>query len=390
MPVIGGSRSAPATPATKLVVKPSPRTFVGEVKPRKIRGISINRVTGEIADVVARYKDRPGLIRKATEERTYFGRVSTGILSVDLCLAGGLMKSRGSMFYGNKSTGKTTLSYLIVAEAQRQSPDDVAAIIDIEGTFDEVWASRMGVDLDRLLVVEPESGEEAVDLADGIFRSNEICAVVTDSIAMLVPMKEIEESAEKSLPGVHARLVGNYLRRLNNAMLVERHRGHFPVALHLNQFRMKVGVTFGDPRTLPGGMALEFSTSQQIETYNKEHREGEGKSAAAGHNDGEVIYNEHAIKITKDKTGGRIKEGVFKLIRNEKTGYPVGFVEQGKSILTRGATTGLVTGQYQVGNYGRFRKVDDFNRFLSENPIVARQIVSEIVDHYRDKWGLTG
>lgn len=342
---------------------------------------SINRVTGEIASVVAKFNNRPGLVRLASAPTTSFGRLATGVLCIDLCLAGGFMRSKGSMLYGEKSTGKSTISDLAIASAQREEPESVAVKIDIEGTHDPAWSRRLGVDQERLIVVEPESGEEAVDIADGMFRSQEVSIVVTDSIAMITPMKEITESSETSLVGVHARLIGNYLRRLNNAMLQERHRGHFPSLIHINQFRMKIGVVFGDPRTLPGGKALEFCTVQQVQTYNKEHKDEKSS---------EVIHNEHEVHITKDKTGGVLKVGKFKLLRSEEhTGYAPGTIPQAHTLVNYGTIAGVVSGKYTLGQYGSFRSFDDINRFLYENPVASRDLCKQVVDYFRRKWGVT-
>jgi protein RecA len=368
---------------------------------------SVIEVYGELANVVEQMKKvySPAIITRANGERVNFGRIPSGILSADLCLAGGLMASRGSMIYGNKSAGKSTIAARFVAAAQRAYPDKFAIWMDIEGTFDPPWAAMQGVDLDRLHIVEPETGESAVDIADALLRTMEVCIIVTDSIAFLTPMKEIISSAEDSFPGIHARLIGNYLRRVNATLLVERHRQHYPVVLHLNQFRMSIGVMFGDPRVLPGGKALEFATTQQIEISNKEHTNAEktkGEKGAAPPSGDEkadkgttVVYNEHSIKITKDKSGGRFKEGRFVLVRDESYGLPVGYVNQVRSIISFGLSSGVLDGHptsFSVVDDpfdGKFRSAADFSKFLVDDGTRERGIVSRIVDTYRKKWGVT-
>jgi recombination protein RecA len=348
-------------------------------------------LTGEIAEVASKLgaSYAPGVIRRATDRSMQYGRVPTDIMVVDLALAGGFRLSRGSMIYGEKSTGKTTVALMTVAACQRMFPDSVCAWIDIEGTLDTAWAAKLGVDLDRLLVLEPETGEQAIDIADAVFRTAEVSCVVTDSIAMLVPMKEIEGSAEDSLPGIHARLVGNYIRRLNQAMLKERHRRHNPLLLHINQFRMKIGVMFGDPRTLPGGKALEFATSQQMLTTNKEHK---GKDDLGNE---VVVFNEHSFQITKDKTGGRIKEGKFKLIRDISLGYREGWIDQTKTILNFAAHAGLYRGggsshNLEVeGTTYNFRKHDEIGQYFFEHPDKQRAVMNQVLAFYRNRWGIT-
>lgn len=337
-------------------------------------------ISGEVSEIVGLWNNQaPGTIRKLTETIA-FQRVSTGILSLDLCLVGGFMRSRASMLYGERSAGKTTLLSKVCASALNQSPDSVGVIIDIEGTIDKSWMARQGVDIDRVLIVEPATGEAAVDQIDALTRANEVTFLGIDSIAMLTPFKEIDSSAEDQQIGLQARLIGKMLRRLNNALLQERRRSHFPLVTMLNQFRMKAGFVMGDPRTLPGGKALEFVTSQQVEVRNKEHRQ---------ESTGIVDYNEHTVVITKDKTGGRMKEGKFKLIRDESMDLPVGYIDQSKTILDFGAKAGLVTGKYEVdGIPHKFRSSDAFRDYLVENPEQEKLICAKIVEVYRRKWAI--
>jgi recombination protein RecA len=180
-------------------------------------------VYGELGAVASHIKSHfgPRVIVRGSAPDVDYGRLASGILVVDLCLAGGIRLSRGSMFYGNKSAGKSTLAGRFVAAAQRMFPEKVAVYIDIEGTLDKPWLRLQGVNLDRLLIVEPESGEAAVDIADAVIRAQETSIVVSDSIAMLVPMKEIQGSSEDSFPAIQARLVGTYLRKLNASLIAD-------------------------------------------------------------------------------------------------------------------------------------------------------------------------
>jgi recombination protein RecA len=347
-------------------------------------------LSGELANVINAYnKDKSYKIIRPASELQALGRVRLGVFILDLALGGGLALSKTAMFYGEKSAGKTTLALMAVARTQRMFPDRAVIWIDIEGTLDKNWARKLGVDLDRLIIVEPETGEEAVDLADGLLRANETSMVVTDSIAMLIPMKEIEGSAEDSLPGVHARLVGNYIRRVNNALLTERHRGRRPIVLHINQFRMKIGVMFGDPRTLPGGKALEFATSQQVLVSNKEKR------VEKGDNVGIVSHNEHSFQITKDKTGGRLKEGTFILVRESELmgGLPEAYVKQTKTILTWAERAGLVSsgagGSYDLGKYGKLRGEDRVTEFFVKEPQICEALQIDTLKFFQKKWDIS-
>jgi recombination protein RecA len=341
---------------------------------------------GQVIEKITASNDYGSPFIKGSSKRLDTGRSNTGILALDLCLGGGWTKARAGMLYGEKSSGKSTLALQSIATHQRQNPDAMAAWIDVEGTLDKPWARKLGVDLERLVVVEPETGEHAVDLADAMLRAREIDVVVMDSIAMIVSMKEIDESSEKDTMALQARLVGKYIRRTNNALLRERSRDHKPILIHINQFRMKVGLVFGDPRVLPGGKALEFSTTQQVETKNKEiiAKDSDGNDV--------VVYNEHNVKITKNKGGGPMKEGAFKLIRT--TGYenlPEAWVDQAKTIYKYGTQCGVITGapsSFEVEDFGKFRGAPAFNAWAQENVDQYVELQARIVDAFRRKWDI--
>lgn len=344
---------------------------------------------GELGNVIQKLTDSGNYGRpfmKGSSKRLDFGHLRTGILSVDLALGGGWRHSRAGMLYGEKSSGKSTTALQSIATLHSENPDAIAAWLDIEGTFDKAWALKLGVDLERLVLIEPETGEHAVDLADAMLRAREIKMVVTDSIAMLVPMRELEDSAEQETMALQARLVGKYIRKTNNALTRERARNHMPILIHINQFRMKVGLVFGDPRTLPGGKALEFSTSQQIETKNKEKlgKDDDGNDV--------VIYNEHNIKITKNKSGGPMKEAAYKLIRLEGfEGLPEAWVDQAKTIHRFGSQLGIITGTagaFEVEDVGKFRGGPAFNKWAIENPLDYQLLQHKIVAGFRKRWKL--
>jgi recombination protein RecA len=322
---------------------------------------------------------------KASSRRMDRGHYRTGILALDLCLGGGWRQSSAGMLYGEKSSGKSTTAMQTIAAIQREYPDAMAGWVDIEGTLDKKWAQKLGVDLDRLVVAEPETGEHAVDLADALVRAREVRIVVTDSIAMITPMKEIDDSAEQDTMGGNSKLIGRYIRKTTNALMKERARGHLPILLHINQFRMKVGLVFGDPRSLPGGKALEYSTTQQVEIKNKEIK---GKDT-----DGNevVLHNEHGAKITKNKGGGPMKEAAFKLNRTAgNEDLPEAFVNQAKTIYKMGTQCGVVTGapsSYEVeGITGKFRGAPAFNVWALENEVSYNRLQQEIIDRFRVRW----
>lgn len=371
-----------------------------EAAPSKVGGIKkrtniplepeIPDFGGEVGEVIKKlsasgHYGKPFI--KGSSSKMDRKRQRTGVLSLDLCLGGGWTTSSAGMIYGEKSAGKSTGALQSIATLHRQQDQALAAWVDIEGTLDKAWARKIGVDLDRLIVVEPETGEHAVDLADAMIRSREVMISVTDSIAMLIPMKELDESAEQETMALQARLVGKYIRKMNNAIIKERARGHEPLLININQFRMKVGLVFGDPRVLPGGKALEFSTTQQIEMKNKEHtgKDSDGNDV--------VLYNEHNFKITKNKGGGPMKEGAFKLIRTDGIeGLDEAMVSQPKTIYTHGSQIGLITGapsSFEVEGYGKFRGAPAFNQWAMENPALYDEVQEKIIQGFRTKWKLT-
>ena len=337
-----------------------------------------------------------GVLHGATRPGVIFEAVADNIASIES--VGELptydiqMRDPYNNFVANKfvvhNSGKSTIAMQSIATMQKNDPDAIAAWVDVEGTFDPPWAHKFGVDLDRVAVIEPETGEHAVDLADAMVRAREIGMVITDSIAMIIPMREIEDSAEQDTMGGNSRLIGKYIRKTTNALMRERARGHKPVLIHINQFRMKVGLVFGDPRTLPGGKALEFSTTQQVEAKNKEilGKDSDGNNV--------VVYNEHNVKITKNKGGGPMKEGAYKLIRLEgHEGLPEAWIDQAKTIYKFGHQAGVVTGAAQSfevdGVGGKFRGAPAFNAWAIENPLAYDRVQAKIIAAFRKRWALS-
>lgn len=364
----------------KMIVRPKAAPAGGGLikpPPFRLEGSELGNVVGEINKAYG-----SGVATFGNAAKIYHDRLRTGIFILDLALAGGFLLSRGSMIYGERSAGKTTTAILLCIHAQQMFPDKVAVWIDVEGTFDIEWFVKLGGDPSRLLILEPETGEQAIDMADGVVRSLESSIVVTDSIAMITPMKEIQQSADDKMMGGNSILIGNYLRRVNNAFLVERHRGHRPLILHLNQFRSKVGLVFGDPRTLPGGKALEFCTTQQVEIKNKENITDSG----------DLTFNQHSFKITKDKTGGRIREGMYKMVRDPYAftpKLPEGYIDQIKTVLEYGAKVGMIEGQYAVEGHGKFKSAAVAQMYFLERPDAYVKFQFDIINKFRGLWGLS-
>lgn len=291
-------------------------------------------------------------------------RIPTNIFIIDFLTLGGIPVNRASMVVGERHAGKSLFAYKTVAGAQKKFPDQQAVYIDIEGTFDPVWAAKLGVDLDNLVLFQPETGESAVDVTDAFIGTREVSLVVMDSIAALVPMKEIDSSAEDALVGAQARLVGGMVRKATASMIRERKRDHNVSLLFVNQFRSKIGgfAGFGEPRSIPGGKALEFATSLQLIMKNKENT---GKDSLGNDT---MVLNEHSFTITKNKLNGGGRTGEFRLLRqaNESLGLSEGEVDDAGTMLAFAKKFGVFTGEGSKtkrlefwGHDLEFRKLED-------------------------------
>ena len=226
------------------------------------------------------------------------GVISTGSMSVDLALGvGGVPRGRIIEVYGPESGGKTTLSLHIVAEAQRAG--GVAAFVDAEHALDPSYAKALGVDTDELLVSQPDTGEQALEITELLVRSGAVDVVVVDSVAALVPRAEIEGEMGDSHVGLQARLMSQALRKLTGVVS----KSH-TTAIFINQIREKIGVLYGNPETTPGGRALKFYSSVRLEV----RRKGDVKSGA------DKVGNRTRVKVTKNKVAPPFKEAEVEIM----------------------------------------------------------------------------
>ncbi len=283
--------------------------------------------------------------------------ISTGSLSLDLALGiGGVPRGRIIEIYGPESSGKTTLALHILASAQKAG--GIAAFIDAEHALDPVYARNLGVNTDELLISQPDTGEQALEITDALVRSGAVDAIVIDSVAALVPKSEIEAEMGDSVVGLQARLMSQALRKLAGSISKTN-----CIVIFINQLREKIGVMYGNPETTTGGRALKFYSSVRLEVRRVE-------TLSVG---GTKVGNHTRVKVMKNKVAPPFREAEFDIIYGEgisrtselvDTGLKLGLIEKGGSWFT-----------YRDQ---RLQGKDSMKDYLKQNPDVADELETEI------------
>ncbi len=284
--------------------------------------------------------------------------ISTGSLSLDIALGvGGVPRGRIVEIYGPESSGKTTVALHIAAEAQKKG--GTAAFIDAEHALDPVYAARLGVNTDELIVSQPDSGEQALEIADALIRSNAIDVVVIDSVAALVPKAELEGEMGDSHIGLQARLMSQALRKLTASINKSN-----TTAIFINQLREKVGVMFGNPEVTPGGRALKFYSSVRLEV----------RKADAIKNGSEIVGNHTKVKVVKNKVAPPFKTAEFDIM------YGTGISRSG-DICDMAVSMDIIekSGSWYSYNGSRIAQGrENAKKYLETNPEIMEEIADKI------------
>jgi recombination protein RecA len=289
--------------------------------------------------------------------------LSTGALSLDLALGvGGLPRGRVSEIYGPEASGKTTLALHVIAEAQKKG--GIAAFIDAEHALDVRYAKRLGVNTDDLLISQPDTGEQALEIAEILVRSAAVDVVVVDSVAALVPKAEIEGEMGDAHMGLQARLMSQALRKLTATISKSQ-----TILIFINQIRMKIGVMFGNPETTTGGNALKFYASVRIDI----------RRTAAIKQGQDVIGSRTKVRVVKNKVAPPFREVEFDIIYGEGISREGDILDLAveKNMIEKSGTWYAFGGQ-RIGQ-GR----ENAKQFLKENPKVLEQMETEILENFR-------
>ncbi|MBU0598002.1 recombinase RecA [Patescibacteria group bacterium] len=314
-------------------------------------------------EAIAQIKERFGdgsIMKLGEAKKVDIDTVPTGCLSLDLALGvGGVPRGRVIEIYGPEASGKTTLAQHIVASVQKMG--GIAAFVDAEHALDPEYAKKIGVNIDDLLISQPDTGEQALEITETLVRSNGVDVVVIDSVAALTPKAEIEGDMGDSHMGLQARLMSQALRKLTSIVSKTR-----TVVVFINQTRMKIGVFFGNPETTTGGMALKFYSSVRIEV----------RRAAQIKKGDEVIGNRVKVKIVKNKVAPPFRTTEFDIMYNE--GISIGGDALDTGILHKVVNKSGNTFSYGETKLGIGR--ENARLFLRQNPKIIDEIKKKVIE----------
>ena len=324
---------------------------------KRVRAENGSSIDDTINEIKTKFGDE-AIMKLGDKPRVGVDAIPSGSIGVDWALGtGGFPRGRIIEGFGPESSGKTTLTLHAIAEAQRAG--GVCAFIDAEHSLDPEYAKRIGVKIEELLISQPDTGEQALEITESLVRSGKIDIVVIDSVAALTPRDEIEGEMGAHHVGKQARLMSQALRKLTAITAKSK-----TIVIFINQIRMQIGVMFGNPETTPGGKALKFYTSIRIDIRRiAQIKKGE-----------EVMGGRHRVKIVKNKVAAPFKTTEFDLMYNE------GISKEGE-VLALGERFGIITksgSSYSYGEEKLGRGYDAARQYLQENKKVTNEIIKEV------------
>lgn len=323
------------------------------------QSVGKTKALGLAMETIEKQFGKGSIMKMGDAHKVSVETIPTGSLSLDLALGGGIPKGRVIEIYGPESSGKTTLTLHAIAEVQRSG--GTAAFIDAEHALDPAYAKRIGVDVENLLLSQPDNGEQALEIVETLVRSNAVDLIVVDSVAALVPRAEIEGDMGDSHMGLQARLMSQALRKLTG--VISRSKG---TVIFINQIRMKIGVMFGNPETTTGGNALKFYASVRMDI----RRIGQIKQGE------QVSGNRTRVKVVKNKIAPPFREAEFDIMYNEG-------ISKSGDVLDLGVKFGIIEKAGAWFNYDgqKFSGREATRQYLIENPKVMEEISGKVRKH---------
>ena len=322
--------------------------------------VSIKDIENTLKEIKAKFGEE-AIMKLGEAPKVDVNAIPTGSIGLDAALGiGGMPRGRIVEIFGPESSGKTTLALHTVAEAQKQG--GICAFIDAEHAMDPQYAKRIGVDIDNLLISQPDTGEQALEIVDSLVRSGKMDVIVIDSVAALTPKDEIEGDMGQQHVGKQARLMAQALRKLTAIVAKSK-----TIVIFINQIRMQIGVMFGNPETTPGGKALKFYTSVRIDIRRiAQIKKGE-----------EIMGGRVRVKVVKNKVAAPFRQTEFDLMYNE------GISREGEMIAL-GEKMGIIQksgASYKYDGEALGRGYDATRQFLKQNKSVSEKIMAEIKKH---------
>ena len=305
------------------------------------------------------------IIKLGEAKKVDVDTIPTGSLSLDIALGvGGMPRGRIIEIYGPESSGKTTLALHMVAQAQKKG--GIAAFVDVEHALDPEYGKRIGVKVDDLLISQPDSGEQALQIVEALIKSQSVDVVVVDSVAALTPQAEIEGEIGDQHIGLQARLMSQAMRKLSSVIAKTN-----SIVIFINQIRMKIGIMFGNPETTPGGKALKFYSSVRIDLRHiAQIKKGD-----------EVIGSRIKAKVVKNKVAPPFKIAEFDIMYNEGISYLADVINIGlKYGIVKKSAASYSYGEQKLGN-----GLEKAKQFLQENPLILKEIVNQIYSTVKEE-----